>query len=146
MSDKKPQNFKNHARFVPMYHFVLFGSLLANLIWAGIQFFGDITVAHGFYLLMSFMLLPLMLFARIFALKAQDRVIRLEMRMRLAEILPDDLKPRISEFTGGQLIALRFASDGEMEELCREVLSRDIESPSEIKKMIKNWRADTYRV
>jgi len=86
------------------------------------------------------------LMARRYATKLQDRIIRLEMRLRLAQVLPDDLKARILEFTVGQLIALRFASDAELPDLARKVLTEKIEKRSEIKKLIKNWQADWHRV
>jgi len=75
----------------------------------------------------------------------QDRVIRLETRMRLLEILPADLKPRIGELSLRQLLALRFASDGEMAELARTVLDQKIESSQAIKRMIRDWQPDYLR-
>ena len=84
--------------------------------------------------------------ARRYSVKVQDRVIRLEMRLRLAQILPDDLKGRVLEFTVPQLIALRFAPDAERPDLARKVLNEKIEKRSEIKKLIKNWQADWHRV
>jgi hypothetical protein len=83
---------------------------------------------------------------RTYAVKVQDRVIRIEMRLRLAKILPDDLKGRVTEFTLGQLVALRFASDEELPDLARRVLDEKITSKDTIKKQIKNWQADFHRV
>ena len=80
------------------------------------------------------------------ALVVQDRVIRLEERLRMARLLPDDLRPRIDEFTVSQLAALRFASDAELHDLARRVLVEKIERRDEIKRAIKNWRADWHRV
>jgi len=91
-------------------------------------------------------LLMLMAYARLFALKAQDRVIRLEERMRLDKLLPADLKPRIEEFTSGQLVAMRFASDAELPALARKVLDGNIRSGKAIKQMVQTWRADYLRV
>ena len=83
--------------------------------------------------------------ARIFALRVQDRVIRLEMRLRMEKILPAELRARIPEFTPVQLIALRFASDEELPELARKVLTEKIEDRKTIKKMIRHWNADYLR-
>ncbi len=86
------------------------------------------------------------LMARGYSLKVQDRVIRLEMRLRLAQVLPDDLKSRVMEFTLNQLVALRFAPDAELPDLARKVLNEKIEKRADIKKLIKNWQADWHRV
>jgi hypothetical protein len=83
---------------------------------------------------------------RINPLRAQDRVIRLEERLRLREVLPADLARRAGTLTGGQLVALRFAPDEELEGLVREVLEGRLRKSSEIKRAIKNWRADLLRV
>jgi len=83
---------------------------------------------------------------RIFALTAQDRLIRLEMRLRLKEILPNDLRGRILELTPDQLIGLRFASDAEMPDLVREVLTNGIQEREVIKRKIRDWQGDYLRV
>jgi hypothetical protein len=90
-------------------------------------------------------LLLVAFFARIFALRVQDRVIRLEMRMRLQQLLPTDLQARIGDFRPGQLVALRFASDADLPELARAVLRDDIQDGKAIKLMIKDWKADHLR-
>src|ERR1700683_3388407 len=102
MADQKPQNLQNHTRFVAPFHMFVLPVLLLNAGWtiyhvvkAGISFESLLGV------LLAFALLTLALFARVFALTVQDRIIRLEMRMRLAEVLPVDLRPRIPEFTVG---------------------------------------------
>lgn len=141
-----PQNYKNHAKLVPMYHYVLFLILLINFGWAVRQLYRAPGTATGVALLMAFGLIVLTLFARVFALKAQDRVIRLEMRLRMREVLPPDLHRRIPEFTIDQLIALRFASDAELPGLAATVLRDGIQDRNTIKKMIKDWLADDYRV
>ena len=89
--------------------------------------------------------LLLFFFARIFALTVQDRVIRLEMRLRMQQVLPADLRARAEEFSVGQLVSLRFASDQELPELCRKVLEEKIEDRKAIKKMVKNWQPDFLR-
>ena len=85
-------------------------------------------------------------FARAFAVGVQDRVIRLEERMRLAELLPADLRPRIGELTTRQLVALRFASDAELPGLVRRVLSEELRDKNAIKRLIVTWRPDHARV
>ena len=91
-------------------------------------------------------LLALALSARLMALGVQDRVIRLEERMRYEKLLPSDLQPRIGEFTIAQLVSLRFASDAELPTLARKVLDGKINDRKTIKKMVQNWRADYQRV
>jgi hypothetical protein len=128
-----------------MYHFVAFFLLLLNLgyaIWALVKGFN---FAHVVQLTTAFALLLLFFYARVFALAVQDRVIRLEERLRMARLLPDDLKPRIDDFTAGQMIGLRFASDAELPGLARRVIDQGIDSGEEIKKLITDWRADHYR-
>jgi hypothetical protein len=84
-------------------------------------------------------------FARLFALAVQDRVIRLEERLRLERLLPPDLQPRIQDFATAQLVALRFASDAELPALARKVLAENITDRKVIKRMIQNWRPDYQR-
>jgi len=146
----EPQSFANHSKFVPGYHFVAFGILAINLLWSlyrlvsglpGVPFFDRLL---GFAVAVALVLLAWYL--RVFPLKAQDRVIRLEETLRLERLLPPDLRPRIGDLRTGQLIALRFASDAELPELTRAVLDRGITTPKEIKKMITNWRGDHLRM
>ena len=89
-------------------------------------------------------LLMVFFWARIFALRVQDRVIRLEMHLRVAHLVPD-LSPRFGEFTMNQLCALRFASDAELPELARKVLGEKLDDRTAIKKMVRDWQADTAR-
>ena len=84
--------------------------------------------------------------ARVFALKAQSRLIRLEERLRLMGLLPDELRGRIDELGPGQLIGLRFATDAEVVELVRKVLAGSLRTTDEIKRAVKTWRPDNYRV
>ena len=145
MSERQPQNFANHRSFVPLYHVVIFGLLAINLIWRLIQLVRFTSWPALFDLALALALLGLFLYTRIFALTVQDRVIRLEMRLRLSEILPPDLKARIGDLTRDQFIALRFASDAEMADLMREVLTNNLTSRDEIKRRIKNWVPDYLR-
>jgi hypothetical protein len=145
MADQE-QNFANHARFVPPYHYVAFPILLANLIWRVLGLFDGITVDASLNLLVAVALIIVALFARLFALGAQDRVIRLEMRLRLRELLPEALQGRINDFTPTQMVGLRFASDAELPDLARKVLDENITKATPIKEMVTNWQPDHFRV
>jgi hypothetical protein len=145
MGQRQPQTFANHRRIVPLYHIVIFGILAINLIWRLVQLVRSTSWQSLLDLLLAFALMGLSLYARTFALTVQDRVIRLEMRLRLMGILPADLKGRIAELTRDQFVALRFASDAEMADLMREVLTNNIRSRDEIKRRIKNWTPDYLR-
>src|SRR5262249_47846434 len=145
MGQKVPQNFANHRRFVPLYHFVIFAVFAINALRALVQLVRNPSLATGFDLLMALAILGLFFYTRTFALTVQDRVIRLEMRLRLKKILPSDLGARILELDPDQLIALRFASDAEMPDLVREVLTNDIHDRDVIKRKIKDWQGDFLR-
>ena len=145
MAERQPQNFANHRRIVPLYHIVTFGILAINLIWRLVQLVRWTSWQALLDVLVAFALMGLFFYARIFALTVQDRVIRLEMRLRLMGILPADLKGRIDELTRDQFVALRFVSDAEMADLMREVLTNNIRSRDEIKRRIKNWTPDYLR-
>jgi Family of unknown function (DUF6526) len=145
MAQEKVQNFENHVRFVPMFHFFIFPVLVINLISSLVQLRNGIGFASVLSVLVAAALAVLALIARIFALTVQDRVIRLEMRMRMASLLPGDLQPRIGEFTVAQLVSLRFAGDEELPALARQVLEEKIEDRKAIKRRIKNWQGDFLR-
>ncbi len=142
----KEQTFANHTRIVPAFHMVALSILFLNLVYSIYKlvhtwFSFDVLVS----LLVAIALLLVALYARMFALAVQDRVIRLEMRLRLETLLPADLKPRIQEFVVAQLIALRFASDAELPDLARDVLDEKVRDKKTIKQMIKTWKADHLR-
>lgn len=145
-SEATPQSYRTHRRFVPLYHYVIFLILVVNLIWSGVRLVRGPAFETVMAFLMAAAIVGIYFYARIFALRAQDRIIRLEMRLRLEKILPSDLKARILELTPNQLIGLRFASDAEMGDLVREVLANDIHDREAIKKRVKNWTADNLRV
>jgi hypothetical protein len=145
MEKEKPQNFDNHARFVPAFHFFVLPVLLINFGRSWYFLRHGVTRGMIFEVLMAAALLTLALTARTFALSVQDRVIRLEMQLRMAELFPMDLKGKINEFTVGQLVGLRFASNEELPELARRVLQDRISDRAAIKKMVKNWRPDYLR-
>lgn len=146
MANEKPQNLQNHTRVVAPFHmFVLpvlllnAGSTIYHLIRGGISFDSILAV------LVAFALLTLAIFARVFALTVQDRVIRLEMRLRLTEVLPVDLRPRVPEFTVAQLVSMRFASDAELPAIARKVLDEKMNNRKAIKQLITNWQGDYLR-
>lgn len=145
MPDQK-QNFLNHTRWVPAFHFVAFPILVLNFGWAIYRLFGGLSFEAILNLLVSIALLITLFVARVFALKAQDRVIRLEMRLRMRDLLPADLQGRINEFTPTQMVGLRFAGDGELPALARQVLDDNITDATQIKKLVTDWQGDYYRV
>jgi Family of unknown function (DUF6526) len=140
------QNFSNHVKFVPTFHFFVLPVFVLNVVNSiiGLVRFG-LTWNGAMHTLTALALLVFTFNARIFAVTVQDRVIRLEERLRFARLLPDDLKPRIEEFTRGQLVALRFASDEELPGLARKVLNDKLTNVKAIKKMVQHWRADYLR-
>lgn len=140
------QNFANHTRFVPAFHYVALPILLVNFVSAVVELFNGITFDASLHVLVAVALIIVALFARVFALKAQDRVIRLEMRLRMRELLPEDRQGRINDFTPTQMVSLRFAGDAELPELARKVLDENITKTTSIKKMITDWQGDYFRV
>lgn len=144
------QSFANHRKMVPGYHYAAIGILTINFFWALYRLIWPLPGVPLFDRLLAVavaLALGLILFyTRVFPLQAQDRVIRLEEALRMERLLPPDLKPRIGELRRGQIIALRFASDEELPELTRAVLDGGIKNPNEIKKRIRNWRADHFRL
>jgi len=145
MAESKPQSFEHHTRVVPPYHMVAFPILAINLIWSLYNVIRTPSAGTVISLLLAVALLIIFFFARLFALAVQDRVIRLEERLRLEKLLPPDLQPRIPEFTVSQLVALRFASDQELPALARRVLTENITDRKVIKRMIQQWRPDHQR-
>jgi hypothetical protein len=156
MSQMPMQNATNHARWVPLFHFVVGPILMVNLIYAVytlVEAMGSTGPNHTaavvdnvINLLVAFALVALFVTVRGFATTAQDRIIRLEEQVRFERLFPIDLRGRIPEFTRDQFVALRFASDTELPALAREVLDQRIHDRSAIKQMVKEWRADHLRV
>lgn len=139
------QNFKNHAKFAPAFHFFVAPVFLLNIVWSIVRVVRSFSFGTIVFLLVAIALFLLAFTARTFALTVQDRVIRLEMRLRMQEVLPPDLAPRIPEFTVSQLVALRFASDAELPDLARKVLQENLTEREAIKAMIRNWQPDHLR-
>jgi hypothetical protein len=139
------QNFENHAKFVPGFHIFILGIFVINLVWSIYRLIHVFSADSAISLLLAIAFLLLAFYSRIFALTVQDRVIRLEMRLRMQQILPDELRPRIPEFNVSQLVALRFASDAELPVLAKKVLDDKLNDRKAIKKMIRDWRPDLLR-
>lgn len=145
MPQQKAQTFENHSRVVPAYHMYVFGVFLVNFVWRLVQLKDGITFGSIMNVLMGAAFVLVFFYARTFPLTVQDRVIRLEMRMRLERVLPADLRSRIPEFTVPQLISLRFACDEELPALARQVLDEKLNDRKTIKRRIKSWQADYLR-
>lgn len=145
MSEKKPQNYENHAKFIPVFHYIALPLLLVNFFGALFRVTQEISfyTFNGIGLAIS--LIVVAVFTRLFALKAQDRVIRLEEQIRMQTFLPDALKAQVGRLTMGQIVALRFASDEELVDLTQDALDQNT-SPNALKQAVKNWRPDYDRV
>ena len=139
------QSFRSHAKWAPPFHFFVLPVLLINI---GFQIYWCVkafSVSGMVSLLVAAALFVGLGTARGMVLKVQDRLIRLEERLRFERVLPTDLHPRIGEFTIDQLVALRFASNAELPELARKVLEEKIVDRKTIKQLIKTWRPDFAR-
>ena len=145
MAQKSPQTFENHARIVPAYHYVAFPLFAINFFFALYKVVTEFSWANLVVFGTSIALVLLFFVARVMVLTVQDRVIRLEETLRMRALLPADLQARIADLTVRQMVALRFASDGELPDLVRQVLDGKIEDQKAIKKMVRQWRADFQR-
>ena len=141
----REQTYKTHARWRPWFHFFVIPVLLVNVL-VSVWHLWQIPQLETIYgVVFAIALLALGVLSRNQALTVQDRLIRLEMRLRLRQILPADLQPRINELTHRQLVALRFASDEELPDLVRDVFAGKITTPNDIKSRVRNWQADWLR-
>jgi hypothetical protein len=141
----KPQTYKTHRRLVPAYHFGVLFSLFAYFLWSLYQLYQGVTGNAVMGLVLSVALMVMAVSLRSQTLRVQDRLIRLEMRLRVRESLPADLAARAADLPVRQLVALRFASDDELPSLVREVVDGRITTPNEIKLKIREWQADHLR-
>lgn len=140
------QNYQNHTRFFPLVHFVLFPALLFNLIWQIVMLYNYPGWDRAEWLFMALVFIAMNVAARLQALRAQDRVIRLEEKLRYNQLLPNDLAEKAANLKSNQMIALRFASDEELPELVQKTLNGEFNGQKEIKLAVKNWRGDFLRV
>lgn len=143
-----PQSYAHHTRWDPPFHFFILPvfviAFIAAIVHLVLHFHHH--PIHGIFVVVVALATLLAIFKiRLNALRVQDRVIRLEERLRLASLLPEPLRSRIPELTERQLIGLRFASDGELPGLVQRALNEKLSS-DDIKKSIQNWRADNWRV
>ena len=146
MAEKLPQSYANHVRIDPPFHFFLLPGAMTLLILTIVNVVRHYYRLDAWILLLIGILFPLaMLIMRMYPMRVQDRLIRLEERLRLQALLSAELNPRIGELTESQLIALRFASDEELPALVAKVLRTKMAS-KDIKSAIVTWRADTFRV
>jgi hypothetical protein len=140
------QTLSNHARFLPPFHFFVIPVMLINFLYTVWQLYEAPSGGAAWTIVVAAALLMLAFLARTMPLRVQDRIIRLEMRLRLKDTLPLELQGRINELTCQQLIALRFASDDELPALVRETLAGTLTSQKAIKERIRNWQGDFLRV
>jgi hypothetical protein len=144
MADRT-QTYKNHARIFPLFHYVAFPILFLNFINTIRHVYLTPNRSTAWQVVVAFGVLALLFAARAMAIAVQDRVIRLEMQLRLARVLPADLQSKIATIKRGQFVALRFASDEELPELVRAVCEGRLQTAKEIKLRVKNWQADWLR-
>lgn len=142
----KPQNYDNHMKLVPGFHYIATPLLIASLAWASFRVFDAPSAETLFALVLVLYIVFNHAYTRLFALGVQDRVIRLEERLRLERLLEGELRDRIPELTTSQLIGLRFAGDDEVADLVRRTLDGEFESRKAIKQAVRHWRADWDRV
>jgi hypothetical protein len=145
MSEQPAQNFQNHVRNDPKI--ISLGLIyLVALIMAGADFFIEASLAGYLLVILVIGALLTSVTARQYSTGLQDRIIMLEMRLRLANVLSDGLKARIPELSRRQLVALRFESDANLNDLTQKVLDENISTGKEIKQLVKDWQADFHRV
>ena len=142
----RTQTYATHRRYHPIFHFIGVPILSINILVKLLQAVRFPSLAAAWEVIVAIALVIAIVLARSYALTVQNRVIRNEERARLERCLPDDLRARVDELKTSQLIALRFCSDEELPEIMREVLSGELSDRNEIKRRIKNWRADWLRV
>jgi hypothetical protein len=148
MSEKAPQSLKNHGRLDPQFHVVTFFILIANLVFSIFYFvhhWHDSPFACAWFVLLSVVVFIPFFKLRTYPLKVQDRVIRLEERIRLQALAPSEWHTQIYRLTESQLIGLRFAADDEVVELAKQALEHNL-NRKQIKERIKEWRPDNWRV
>ena len=140
------QTYASHRRYIPQFHFFVLPVLVANIIIAIVGFVRYPRFITGWVVVLATALAIGIWTARAMALRVQDRLIRLEERLRLERLLPPDLRGRVVDLKTGQLVAIRFAPDDEVPDLVRRILSGELTTQGDIKRAIQNWRADHLRV
>jgi hypothetical protein len=143
---KRAQSYESHRRYIPAYHFFALPVVILNVVVEILRLNKYRTLYHVWLVLFAFALAVFIVFARSMAARVQDRVIRLEERMRLGRLLPEELRGRIDEIRPSHLVALRFAADEELPELAQRCLSGELTKAEQIKKEIRTWRPDYLRM
>jgi Family of unknown function (DUF6526) len=137
------QNVKNHKKYYPLHHFILIPLTIGIFTWSIFQLIN--TTDNIPFVIIATILLITSIITRIYALKNQDRIIRLEMRLRYYQLTQQTLSAIEQKLTMKQLVALRFAGDDELVSLINKTINENL-SPGEIKNNIKNWQTDIHRV
>jgi hypothetical protein len=145
MAEPSPQTLGNHGRVDPPFHYFVLPVFAISWIVSVIFLVRHPGLLHFWIVIFNSALIAAVMRGRQYALKVQDRIIRLEERLRLATLLPDSLRPQIVKLNERQLIALRFASDEEIRALVERALAANL-PPADIKRAIRNWRPDYWRV
>jgi hypothetical protein len=143
---EETQTFATHRRWIPAWHFFALPVLVANVFIVAARFWRDPRLVNGWATLVAIALVTGIFISRSMPLRAQDRIIRLEERIRLERVLPGDMRGKIGNLTAEQFIGLRFAPDDEVPELTRRALNGELKTRADIKRAIRNWRPDTMRV
>jgi hypothetical protein len=140
-----PQSFDKHTRWDPFFHFFMIPVAVITLLWVVYNTYRNFSAWTAWQLVIAIALVVSLFKIRLYSLKVQDRVIRLEERLRLASLVPTEFRPRINELSVRQLVALRFCCDSELPGLAARALSEKLDG-KQIKAQIKTWRADEFRV
>ena len=143
---EETQAFATHRRWIPAWHFFAVPVLVANVFIVAARFWRDPRLVNGWAVIVAIALATGILISRTMPLRAQDRIIRLEERIRLERVLPGDIRGRIGNLTPEQFIGLRFAPDDEVPELTKRALNGELKTRADIKRAIRNWRPDHMRV
>jgi hypothetical protein len=146
MSDTEPvQDFKHHGRLHPPFHIISSAVLVANLVFAIVHLVKNMTVWNGWIVVLSVAIFIPFFLIRVYPLKVQDRLIRLEERLRLQALAPAEWHSQIYRLTADQLIGLRFAGDDEAVALAKQALEENL-TRKQIKERIRTWRSDNFRI
>jgi len=142
---EREQNYKNHTRLFPLFHFIASPIMLLNFLNSIRHVWLTPTLSAAWAMVVAFGLVCVTLASRVMALSVQDRVIRLEMQLRLMRVLPPPLQSRIAALKREHFVALRFASDEELPTLVQEVIDGRLKTSKDIKLRVKNWQGDFLR-
>ena len=139
------QNYANHRRMYPLYHFVAFPMLAVFFFYSATGFARNPSMAGAIQTLFALGVVLLAFAARTMVLSVQNRIIRLEMQLRMARLLPAELADRAGDLPVATLIALRFAPDGELPGLTERALAGEFPRANDLKKAIQDWKGDHLR-